>query len=539
MPAWVQGYTGKNIVIAVIDEDMEIAHEDLSPNVLPGLSFNGATGSSDPSFDSSDATLNKNGHGTAVSGIIAAAKNDLGGRGLAFDAKLVGYNFLHPQNKKSESFYYEKVLALDTVHVVNGSYGAINGLYISKPYEYEWNQIYELAKRKVVIVRSMGNEYNDVYYPTGITEPTGECRTPEHSTGTVDCFENFKDSFYESPFVITAGAMNSNGGHTEYGSTGSNLLLSAFGGDSPKIVTTDRTGCQIGYDSSPTSDNKQYDSCKYSSRMNGTSSAAPELSGIAAIVKSVNPELSTLQTKYIMIKSAQNHKMPDMDADTSVTTTLGSRTVKNHDGWITNHAGYKFNNKYGFGVPDAAVAVDIAENCSKDAECVRRANIDDFVEVTTSDVGSCIRVTEESGYNRYRCQFNLSGLTDNNDQAHPNMQIEDVALVVNGMTFKADSESANDYSATSYSSADTECRFYALSNTQIELTSPYGTHSILKHLNSYSTTMEQGALLLSHAFYQEQAKNSDVWTIDVITKNKLDLSTRPLSFGFMVFGYDL
>lgn len=545
MPAWVQGYTGKNIVVAVIDEDMEIGHEDLSPNVIPGLSYNVVTGTSDPSFDSNDSSLNEHSHGTAVSGIIAASKNDLGGRGVAFDAKLVGYNYLHPTNLKkriqNEKFFLDKIIALDTVHVVNQSYGAANGAYIAEPDETDVLQIETLAQRKVVIVRSQGNEYSGDSHPESIPKPDDECKNANRSSGTVDCFENFKNAYFASPFVITAGAMNAAGGHTKYGSTGSNLLLSAYGGDNPYIVTTDRTGCQIGYDQSLTSDNSVFDSCKYSSNMNGTSSAAPELSGLAALIKSVDPELSTLQTKYILIKSTQDRDLPKMYEDKIVSTTLGSHKVQNHDGWITNAAGYKFNNKFGFGVPDAAVAIDIAKNCSKDPECARRADIDVFsyADVDVENITSCTVVSEESGYNHYRCKFDLSSLVDEHivDEGTV-IQVEDVALIFKNITFKADSECSSDYSASSYVNSELACRYNALSNLQIELTSPKGTHSILKHLNSYARTIEENALLMTHAFYQETLDTSGTWTIDIISKNKIDLTAKPVSFGFRLYGFE-
>lgn len=531
MPAWVQGYTEKDIVVAVIDEDMEIAHEDLSSNVVPGKSYNVIDGSSDPSFDSSDSSLNEKGHGTAVSGILAASKNNKGGRGVAFDAKLIGYNLLHPKSTESESSILERILDLDNVHVINGSYGREDGRFIEKCIALEEFLVRSLAEKKVVPVRSMGNEYYDV---------DDECSQASYSSGTVDCFENFKGAFFESPFVITAGAMNSNGEKTSYGSTGTNLLVSAFGGDGPLIVTTDRTGCQIGYDESPTSDNSVYDSCKYSSNMDGTSSAAPEISGLVAILKSINPDLSNLQTKYILIKSTQKHAIEKMNRDQKVTTMLGSHNVINHDGWTTNRAGYKFNNKYGFGVPDSVVAVDIAKNCSKDVECARRAKLDDFVTANISEITSCQLVEEDTDYNHYRCQFNLSSLVDENEQKHPNMQIEDVALVFNNMVFKADNEEClSDYSASSYSYDDLYCRVFALLDTQIELTSPTSTHSILKHLKSITFAIDKGASMLSHAFYQETAKSSDVWQIDIKTKYKLDLTSNPVSFGFTVYGFDL
>lgn len=85
------GITGKGITIAVIDSGLEIGHEDLSPNVLAGKSFNFLNNSADPS-PSRTRTDNLADHGTGVAGVAAAKGwNNLGSRGLAPNASLVGF----------------------------------------------------------------------------------------------------------------------------------------------------------------------------------------------------------------------------------------------------------------------------------------------------------------------------------------------------------------------------------------------------------------------------------------------------------------
>src|SRR5205823_5734068 len=90
--AWTAGYSGKGIKVGVADSGLEAAHEDLAANVDLANSANFLTGLNDPPPAASGFD-----HGTAVAGIIGAvAFNGKGGRGVAYDARLRGYNFLAP-----------------------------------------------------------------------------------------------------------------------------------------------------------------------------------------------------------------------------------------------------------------------------------------------------------------------------------------------------------------------------------------------------------------------------------------------------------
>ena len=71
---WNANTKGTGVRIAVVDDGLEIGHEDLSPNVVMGESFN-YNGGTDPTGGQ---------HGTAVGGVAAARdSNGLGGAGAA------------------------------------------------------------------------------------------------------------------------------------------------------------------------------------------------------------------------------------------------------------------------------------------------------------------------------------------------------------------------------------------------------------------------------------------------------------------------
>jgi subtilisin family serine protease len=90
--AWTAGFSGKGIRVGVVDTGLEAAHEDLQANVDLNSSHNFLTGTHDPSPSGTGFD-----HGTSVSGIIGAvAFNDKGGRGIAYNATLRGYNLIAP-----------------------------------------------------------------------------------------------------------------------------------------------------------------------------------------------------------------------------------------------------------------------------------------------------------------------------------------------------------------------------------------------------------------------------------------------------------
>ena len=94
--ALAAGDAGRGVRIAVADTGLEICHPDLAANVEPGASYNfnlsewSGTLAGDPFNHSSVGD-----HGTSVAGAAAAVhRNGLGGRGVAAEARLRGYNLL-------------------------------------------------------------------------------------------------------------------------------------------------------------------------------------------------------------------------------------------------------------------------------------------------------------------------------------------------------------------------------------------------------------------------------------------------------------
>ena len=76
---------GAGINIAVVDDGLHYAHEDLAPNVITARNHD---------YFGSDVFDTLETHGTRVAGIIAARDNDLGVRGVAPRASIYNYNVI-------------------------------------------------------------------------------------------------------------------------------------------------------------------------------------------------------------------------------------------------------------------------------------------------------------------------------------------------------------------------------------------------------------------------------------------------------------
>jgi subtilisin-like proprotein convertase family protein len=144
------------------------------------------------------------------------------------------------------------------------------------------------------------------------------------------------------------------GWHTSYGGSKTGVELE------PAIMTTDLASCSKGYVSasggaknnafndydSPHAENS---SCNYVNTFNGTSSAAPNVSGVIALMLEANPSLTWRDVKHILATTANQ-----VDSDISPISVDG---IAYHS-WVENYAGYKFHPYYGFGGVDATAAVN-------------------------------------------------------------------------------------------------------------------------------------------------------------------------------------
>lgn len=471
-PVWESGVLGTGVRIAVSDDGLELDHEDIYSNVLAGESRNynpASISATDPS-----PVLDEDNHGTSVSGIIAGAKNNIGSVGVAPGAKLACFNFLSDGTTQSDSILIDQ--ANGNFDIFNQSWGSGQTAYNPMPSLYYEQLKYAATTLRngkgAIFVKSAGNSFS-IYNNDGSPRGFGNSNI---------------DGYDTTPFTIVTAAVNAEGTASSYSSAGSNIWISAtggeFGSNSPAIITTDRMGCTKGISTSSSTVNS-FDSgtegnsnCNYTSAMNGTSSAAPSLSGVIALMLEANPNLTWRDVKIILASTARV-----VDQNIGIVHGDGSfRGPPSHvfeDGWTTNAAGFKFHNWYGFGLVDANAAVmqaktydisllpysetkDIAGNWLYSSGTINQT-IPDYSATGTQNLISVIhKITIEA------VQIQVS-------VTHP--QVGDLGF---------------------------------------ELTSPSGTKSILMNVNNgmYNNQNLTNAVFLSNAFLGESSEGN--WTLKVL-----------------------
>ncbi len=317
--AWSDGTSGSDVVIAVVDDGLEIAHEDLAANVVPGMSFDYVDGDTDPTGGA---------HGTACAGVAASVRdNGVGGAGAAPEARLAGYNVL--ANLNSANTVDAMTRNATDVAVSSNSWGAPDGLGVPQPSEASWKQAVESGLqngrngRGTVYVWAAGN---------------GALGGPEYGVVTDNSNLDGQANFHG---VMAIGAVGDDGVRAEYSEPGANLWVCApsMGRGDHGITTTDRSGGQ-GYNP-PQQGGGDYGDVNYTAHFNGTSSATPLAAGVVALVLEANPNLSWRDVRQVIARSARQNDAGNAD-------------------WTTNGAGHAVNHEYGFGVVDAEEAVRLA-----------------------------------------------------------------------------------------------------------------------------------------------------------------------------------
>ncbi|KML48820.1 peptidase S8 [Burkholderia cepacia] len=406
------GVFGQGVNLLVLDDGIDIAHEDLAPNVKRSMMHNFFNDTNDPTPDDIESA-----HGTHVAGIAAAAMNGKGVVGVAPNVNLGGARYLGFDDFVSNQVAaYGGVSWSANADIINASYG-INP---RSPIEYDTDTSSTEAVRTfpvrrngkgLVMLKATGNEYAGIY--SAATNTTRDCPTVGRKSGMISCENPANDPEGLEPGVIMVGAANAMGRKASYSNAGPINWITALGGEDgdsgaygetgsgPKIFSTDLTGCHRGYsryrssadlkdeatndfDTAGTPVNfRENPDCKYSS-MNGTSAATPMVSGIVALMLSVNPKLTWRDVRDILRTTARK-----IDADygsrdgrdaridlgdgrasdeTSSDLFDGATTARLDYGWQTNGAGNAYSTWYGFGLIDAAAAVRKARSYTSHAD---------------------------------------------------------------------------------------------------------------------------------------------------------------------------
>jgi len=374
-PVHKKGILGSGINIAIVDSGLEITHPDLAANILPNRSYNYVKGNNDPSPSGLGGD-----HGTSVAGLSAAVGfNGIGGRGVAPDANLLGFNWLETQGL-DEWVRSHGGDQTNDVLVINESYGAT--VLGPESFDAISNDLAEAhlkdvtqnnnQGRGVLLVKSAGNSFEEQFNsgltiqgktPDSFISPYVYDIKDQRLSASLSVTEPEASSIYRT--VVSALNASAQSPLSSYSTVGASVWVSAPGGEygqtAPAMITTDVTGCDKGYaqdgEEGFNGDITLNENCNYTSTFNGTSSAAPVVSGVAALLFSANDKLTWRDVRHIMASTAK--KIHQGFQPISVENTAGDEYVA-EPGWLTNDAGYNFHNWYGFGLVDAEKAIEMA-----------------------------------------------------------------------------------------------------------------------------------------------------------------------------------
>ncbi|HET56075.1 MAG TPA: peptidase S8 [Ignavibacteria bacterium] len=245
---------GAGIHVAVVDQGIHMTHNDLSANISP-VSFDAQSGTSPSVFVPGEA------HGTHVTGTVAAVRNNnLQVVGVAPESTIIGV---------SHDLYISSTISAEladgiswawqnNADIITNSWGDQGGLY--------YNELYS-AVLEDAIINAMTQGRNGkgciVTFAAG-------------NWGVMDYPAYFDDR------IITVGAIEANGSRASFSAYGNELDIVAPGVD---IVSTIPNNGTASY--------------------SGTSMATPHVAGVAALILSINPNLTRTQVTAIIESTAQ------------------------------------------------------------------------------------------------------------------------------------------------------------------------------------------------------------------------------------------
>lgn len=312
--AWTitQGIGSK---VAIMDQGIYKPHGDLASNISP-LSFNAQTGTGPSVF------VSGNNHGTHVAGTVGAVKdNNLQVVGVAPQSKLISVSHTLNLNPNFSAQLATGIswAATNGADVINNSWGDQGGAY--------YGQIYSVILENAIttaMTTGRGGKGTLVVFAAG---------NFGYTTPLMDYPGNFHDD------IVTVGSITAAGARSNFSGYGTKLDVVAPGSNILSTLPNNTTG-----------------------PLSGTSMASPHVSGLVALILSVNPCLTGKQVRDIIESTSQ--KIPGYTYSTTAGRPNGT-----------------WNDQLGYGLIDAYAAVLMAQQ-------MYAASLDLYVKDTPADIGT-------------------------------------------------------------------------------------------------------------------------------------------------------
>ncbi|XP_030379433.1 furin-like protease 2 isoform X2 [Scaptodrosophila lebanonensis] len=368
-PAWQKGYTGKGVVVSILDDGIQTNHPDLAQNYDPDASF-------DINGNDSDPTPQDNGdnkHGTRCAGEVAAvAFNNYCGVGVAYNASIGGVRML---DGKVNDVVEAQALSLNPAHIdiYSASWGPEDdGSTVDGPGP--------LARRAFIYGVTSGRQGKGSIF-------VWASGNGGRYTDSCNC-----DGYTNSIFTLSISSATQAGFKPWYLEECSSTLATTYSSGTPghdkSVATVDMDG-RLRPDHICTVEHT------------GTSASAPLAAGICALALEANPELTWRDMQYLVVYTSR------------------PGPLEKESGWTLNGVKRKYSHKFGYGLMDAAAMVSLAEQWTSVPPqhiCKSRENNEDrkiegnygYTLATHMDVNGCAGTINEVRYLEHvQCRITL------------------------------------------------------------------------------------------------------------------------------------
>ncbi len=269
-PARQKGITGEGVTVAVIDSGLDTDHPDFTQSrILTGYNYTctvttDAEGNQSLVWSEDVHNVEDNdGHGTAVTGIIAAqSDNELGIAGIASRVNILPIKVTDGEDLNLASLIVALYQAIDSgCDIINMSLGGTltnaSGVVDQDAFNALKTPVDEALNQGITIIAAAGNGGTDINYPAGFDGVISVAGVRENKTAATYSSQN------SSVFI----AAPSEGSVTDF-------CTLAVGGS----TTTKR----------------------------GTSFAAPQVTAAAALIKALKPDCTNAELQTILQTTAED-----------------------------------------------------------------------------------------------------------------------------------------------------------------------------------------------------------------------------------------
>ncbi|XP_061733261.1 proprotein convertase subtilisin/kexin type 5-like [Nerophis ophidion] len=291
--AWRRGFTGRGVVVSVLDDGIDGEHPDLKPNYDPLASFdvNGQRRRPPPSYYGTAANY----HGTRCAGIVAAAIHSPCTMGVAFRARIGGVRMLNGLEGETTDIVEAQALSFKPQHVdvyLAGWGPQDDGATVDGP-----GPVTRLALQNGIETGRHGR--GSVYvWPTGNGGEKGD---------QCSC-----DGYSNSIYTISISSIQHRNEADYQERCSSTLATASTPEEIPVLAPQQRCG----------------------KAKSGSAPSASMAAGVIALTLEANPLLTWRDVQHIIVLTSDARQLVAAD-------------------WSTNGAGHKVSHLYGYGMLDA------------------------------------------------------------------------------------------------------------------------------------------------------------------------------------------